>query len=48
MPRAKSPTGAKIFIVEPANGATVSNPVVVKFGIQGMELAPALSSGRCP
>ncbi|MBF0492282.1 MAG: DUF4399 domain-containing protein [Deltaproteobacteria bacterium] len=41
LPRAKSPMGAKVFIIEPANGATVSNPVVVKFGIQGMELAPA-------
>jgi hypothetical protein len=37
----KSPAGAKVMIVEPANGATVSSPVAVKFGITGMEVAPA-------
>lgn len=37
----KSPAGAKVTILEPANGATVSSPVTVKFGITGMELAPA-------
>jgi hypothetical protein len=37
----KSPVGAKVTIVEPANGATVSSPLTVKFGIAGMELAPA-------
>ena len=37
----KSPAGAKVTILEPANGATVSSPVTVKFGIEGMELSPA-------
>jgi hypothetical protein len=37
----KSPAGAKVMIVEPANGATVSSPVAVKFGLQGMEVSPA-------
>ena len=37
----KSPAGAKVTILEPANGATVSSPVTVKFGITGMELSPA-------
>jgi hypothetical protein len=41
MTRAKSATGARVFIVEPQNGATVSSPVTVKFGIEGIALAPA-------
>jgi Domain of unknown function (DUF4399) len=36
-----SAAGAKVFIIEPKDGATVSNPVTVKFGIEGMEVAPA-------
>jgi hypothetical protein len=36
-----SPSGAKVFIISPKNGATVTNPVTVKFGIKGMTLAPA-------
>ena len=39
--RTPSPPGAKVFILSPKNGATVTNPVVVKFGIKGMTLAPA-------
>ena len=39
--RTPSPAGAKVFIVSPKNGATVTNPVTVKFGITGMTLAPA-------
>lgn len=37
----KSPDGAKVTILEPANAASVSSPVTVKFGIAGMEIAPA-------
>ncbi len=37
----KSPAGAKVTILEPAAGATVSSPVTVKFGITGMEISPA-------
>jgi Domain of unknown function (DUF4399) len=36
-----SPAGAKVFITEPKDGATVSSPVAVKFGIEGMDVAPA-------
>jgi Domain of unknown function (DUF4399) len=36
-----SPQGAKVFIIEPKDGATVSSPLTVKFGISGMEIAPA-------
>ena len=39
--RTPSPPGAKVFIISPKNGATVSSPVTVKFGIKGMTLAPA-------
>lgn len=39
--RSKSLPGARVFIVEPTNGQAVSNPVTVKFGIEGMELAKA-------
>ena len=37
----KSAPGATVSILEPANGATVSSPVTVKFAILGMDLAPA-------
>lgn len=36
-----SPAGAKVFIIEPKAGATVSSPVTVRFGIEGMDVAPA-------
>ena len=39
--RTPSPKGAKVFIVSPKNGETVTSPVTVKFGIKGMKLAPA-------
>lgn len=37
----KSSAGAKVMILEPANGATVASPVTVKFGIAGMDISPA-------
>lgn len=39
--RTASPTGAKVFFVEPKDGAEVTSPVTVKFGIEGMEVVPA-------
>ncbi|MBI1649773.1 DUF4399 domain-containing protein [Hyphomicrobium sulfonivorans] len=39
--RTPSPAGARVFLIEPANGATVKSPVTVKFGIEGMDVAPA-------
>jgi hypothetical protein len=39
--RTPSPAGAKVYIESPKNGATVTSPVTVKFGIKGMTLAPA-------
>jgi len=32
---------AKVFIVSPADGATVKSPVKVVFGLEGMEVSPA-------
>jgi hypothetical protein len=37
----KAPDGARVYIIEPANGASVSSPVTVKFGLSGMGVAPA-------
>lgn len=39
--RIPAPEGAKAYIISPANGATVSNPVTIKFGLEGMGVAPA-------
>jgi hypothetical protein len=39
--RQPSPTGAKLYFIEPKDGATVTGPVTVKFGLGGMGVAPA-------
>lgn len=39
--RTPAPAGAAVFFVEPANGATVSGPVTIRFGLRGMGVAPA-------
>lgn len=39
--RQPSPAGAKVYFIEPKNGAEVSGPVTVKFGLTGMGVAPA-------
>ena len=36
-----APEGAKVYFIEPADGATVSSPVKVVFGLSGMGVAPA-------
>jgi hypothetical protein len=41
LPRTAAPAGAKVYIVSPANGATVKSPVLVVFGLSGMGIAPA-------
>jgi len=35
------PANAKVFFVEPKNGAVVSGPVKVVMGVKGIEIAPA-------
>ncbi len=39
--RKPAPPGAVVYFIEPVNGATVSNPVRVVFGLKGMGVAPA-------
>ena len=41
MPRSPAPPGATVFFITPGDGATVTSPVTVKFGISGMAVAPA-------
>ena len=36
-----APEGAKLYFINPPNGATVSSPVMVQFGLSGMGVAPA-------
>lgn len=33
--------GAKVYIISPQDGATVSGPFTVRFGLKGMGIAPA-------
>ncbi len=37
----KAPEGAKVYFIEPADGAMVSSTFTVKFGLSGMGVAPA-------
>ncbi len=39
--RQPSPTGAKLYFIEPKDGAEITGPVTVKFGLAGMGVAPA-------
>jgi Domain of unknown function (DUF4399) len=39
--RTPSPEGAAVYIISPENGATVASPVIVRFGLTGMGVAPA-------
>lgn len=39
--RTPSPEGASVYIISPADGATVQSPVLVQFGLSGMGVAPA-------
>ena len=39
--RSAAPAGAEVYIISPQNGATVTGPVTVRFGLKGMGVAPA-------
>lgn len=41
LPRSAAPPGASAYIISPQDGATVSSPVTVRFGLSGMGIAPA-------
>lgn len=36
-----APEGARVYIIAPEEGSTVSNPVTIRFGLEGMGVAPA-------
>lgn len=36
-----APAGAEVYIIAPVEGAKLKNPVVVRFGLKGMGVAPA-------
>lgn len=36
-----APDGAKVYIISPADGATLSSPVNIVFGLRGLGIAPA-------
>ena len=39
--RSPSPDNAEVFIISPKNGDELTNPVLVQFGIKGMDVAKA-------
>lgn len=41
VPRTVAPAGVTAYIIEPKDGAVVTSPVKVKFGLTGMGVAPA-------
>jgi hypothetical protein len=41
LPRKAAPEGAVAYIISPEDGATVSNPIRVVFGLRGAGVAPA-------
>ena len=41
LPRTAAPEGAEVYIITPADGATVGSEVLVQFGLKGMGVAPA-------
>jgi hypothetical protein len=41
LPRQAAPEGAEVYILSPEDGAEVSSPFMVRFGLRGMGVAPA-------
>ena len=39
--RTASPAGARVFFIRPTDGETLSNPVKIEFGIEGMDVVKA-------
>ncbi|HET8899670.1 MAG TPA: DUF4399 domain-containing protein [Rhodanobacteraceae bacterium] len=39
--RSSAPAGARLYIISPVDGATVTSPVTVRFGLAGMGVAPS-------
>jgi hypothetical protein len=40
-PLTPAPADAKVYFISPVDGATLSNPVTIRFGLSGMGVAPA-------
>lgn len=40
-PRTPAPPDAEVYFESPADGATITGPVTVRFGLKGMGVAPA-------
>jgi hypothetical protein len=41
IPTTKAPAGAEVYFITPKDGATVGREVTVRFGLEGMGVAPA-------
>ena len=41
MPRTQSAEGARVFFITPQDGATVTSPVTIEFGLERMDVVPA-------
>ena len=41
LPRTAAPADAMVYFLAPANGAMVTSPVTIRFGLRGMGVAPA-------
>lgn len=41
LPRTPAPATAEVYIQAPADGAEVTSPVTIRFGLRGMGVAPA-------
>ena len=41
MQRKASAEGARVFFITPADGATVTNPISIEFGVEGMDVVRA-------
>ncbi len=41
LPRSPAPADARVYMISPADGATVTSPVTLRFGLSGMGIAPA-------
>ncbi|SIO51987.1 protein of unknown function [Rhodovulum sp. ES.010] len=39
--RSAAPDGASAYVISPEDGSTVSSPVTIRFGLEGMGVAPA-------
>lgn len=40
-PRSPAPKEVELYIISPADGETVTNPLTIRFGLRGMGIAPA-------